>query len=288
MEFVETSTSDGLILQGLISEPSNSTEEVILHIHGMAGNFWENAFVKEMLNRYPKNNVAFLTAENRGSEMLRWFKKKDEGFRLIGNAHELFEDSPLDIQAWISFLKSRGYQKIHLQGHSLGCAKIAYYKKSSKDNSIKSLIFISPSDMIGLLVNPKDLPDYQQHLKEAHDLVSQGKENQLVSGMPRGFAMQSAKSYINFSKENKNMAIFNYYNPELGFDTLKAIDVPILAITGTEDVGIPIDKEAALTMIKKEAVNSPNVVGKVLDGAEHDFDGFEKEIVDSVLEFLRK
>jgi len=153
MEFVKTTTEDNLIFQGLLAEPDNKTDTAILHIHGMSGNFWENGFIKDMIKKYPENNITFLTGENRGSELLRWFKMPDKKDILLGDAYEIFEDCVKDIQSWVDFLKNKGYTKIHLQGHSLGCAKIAYYLSLNKDKIIKSLIFISPSDMIGLNIN---------------------------------------------------------------------------------------------------------------------------------------
>lgn len=221
MKFVETKTKDDLILQGLLAEPKNKTDSVILHIHGMSGNFWENGFIKNMLEDYPKNNFAFLTVETRGSELLRWFETSDGDKRLLGNSYEIFEESIYDLEAWINFLKSKGYKNIHLQGHSLGCSKIAYYQKMKKDSSIKSLLFISPADMMGLLVTPGYKKEYDKFLKEAKELIKKGKENELLSDIHWGFARQSAKSFVNFSFENDNLAIFNYYNQERGFDTIK-------------------------------------------------------------------
>ncbi|MEK6823348.1 MAG: hypothetical protein AABY13_05940, partial [Nanoarchaeota archaeon] len=165
MEFVKAVTSDGLILQGLLAAPSKNTDTVILHIHGMAGNFWENGFIKTMLHEYPSQNIAFLSVELRGSEVTRMFPTTD-GYRTIGNAYELFEDCVKDIDAWMAFLTSQGYNKIHLQGHSLGCSKIAYYQTHATNNA-HSLILISPSDMLGLELEPKNLAEHKKLLAEA-------------------------------------------------------------------------------------------------------------------------
>ncbi len=286
MEFVKATTKDGLILQGLFEEPKEKTNTVILHIHGMAGNFWENSFIKEMIKKYPDKGVAFLTVENRGAELLRWFKTTEGDEKLIGNAYEIFEDSPKDIQAWIDFLQSKGYNKIHLQGHSLGCAKIVYYLSMNNNENIKSSIFISASDMIGLCLDDSGIEEYNKFMKEAKELIKQGKGNQLLSGIIWEFAMQSANSYVNFSKENKNIAIFNYYNPELGFETLGKISVPILSFFGTKDDGIVTDPNKSNQMIKDNSPNCPKFVGKVFEGAKHDYEGFEEQITKDVLDFI--
>ena len=211
----------------------------------------------------------------------------DGNSKLIGDAYEIFEECVYDIQAWVDFLKSKGYTKIHLQGHSLGCSKITYYKSLTDDKNIKSLLLISPADMIGLLVNEKDISEYDKRMTEAKKLSKEGRENDLLSGILWGFAMQSAKSFINFSKENKNIAVFNYYNPELGFETLKLVDIPILAFTGTNDDAFVTDKQKSLDRIKKEAVKCPKFVGKIFNGAEHEFIGFDKDIIDEVIKFIK-
>jgi len=288
MEFVNTKTEDNLILQGLISESNDKTDSVVLHIHGMAGNFWENNFIKTMLREYPKNGISFLTVETRGAELLRWFSTPDNKNKLIGDSYEIFEESIFDIDAWVKFLEERGYKNIHLQGHSLGCSKIAYYQKEKENNLIKSLTFISPSDMMGLLVNEKDKPDYDRFLKEAKELSEAGKENELLSGIQWDFAKQSAKSFINFSFKNDNLAIFNYYNPERGFETIKSIKIPMLSILGTKDDGIVTDAYKSNEILEKNALNCPKFRSVVFEGAQHSFDGFEDKIVEEVISFVRK
>ena len=288
MEFVETTTEDSLILQGILVEPSKKTETAIIHIHGMGGNFWENSFIQNMISEYPKNNIAFLTVETRGAELLRWFSTTDGNRRLIGDSYELFEESIYDVDAWVNFLESKGYKNIHLQGHSLGCSKIVYYQKMKNNSVIKSLLFISPSDMMGLLVEPKYKAEYEKFLKQAKELVKNGKENELLSDIHWSFARQSAKSFINFSFENDNLAIFNYYNSERGFKTIQSIKTPMLSILGTNDDGIVTDPYKSNEMLKKAAINSKKFHGVVLKEAKHDFVGFEKEIVSSVLEFMKR
>lgn len=102
MEFVRTTTSDDLILQGLLSGPETNTDSVILHIHGMSGNFWENGFIKTMLSEYPKQGCSFLSVETRGSELIRFLYKTNGSFVMLGNAYEIFEDSVKDIDGLTS------------------------------------------------------------------------------------------------------------------------------------------------------------------------------------------
>ena len=42
--FIRFQAEDGLWLQGLFYEPDQKATQVVLHIHGMGGNFYENKF----------------------------------------------------------------------------------------------------------------------------------------------------------------------------------------------------------------------------------------------------
>lgn len=156
-----------------------------------------------------------------------------------------------------------------------------------KNLSIKGLFFISPADMMGLLVNKKDKPDYEKFLEEAKNLIKQGKENQLLSEIQWGFAMLSAKSFVNFSFENNNLAIFNYHNPERGFETIESIKIPMLSILGTKDDGIVTNAYKSTELLKKHTKNSKKFRGVVFEGAPHSFERFEKRIVDEVISFIK-
>jgi hypothetical protein len=169
----------------------------------------------------------------------------------------------------------------------LGCPKIAHYQKIENNPLVKSLIFISPADMMGLLVNKKDKPEYEKFLKEAKELVKKGKGNELLSGIQWEFAKLSANSFINFSFENDNLAIFNYYNPERGFDTINKITVPIISFLGTKDDGIVTDAYKSTNMLKENAKKCSKFKGIVLESAPHSFEGFEQKIVDEVISFLK-
>lgn len=128
-EFVSTGTNDGIELQGLMAEPGEDAETIVIHFHGMQGNFYENGFVQEMLSELPENQITFLTVEERGSEAVKYFDQEGEMAK-IGDAFEDFEESLKDIDAWIQFARDSGYSRILLQGHSLGTMKVARYLDS--------------------------------------------------------------------------------------------------------------------------------------------------------------
>jgi pimeloyl-ACP methyl ester carboxylesterase len=98
----------------------------------------------------------------------------------------------------------------------------------------------------------------------------------------------SAKSYINFFSDNSNCAIFNFGQPQFGWDVVNKINLPTLAITGTKDDGIvPVcDPHSAMSILENELKNAKKVKTVVYDGADHSFDGFGQKIVEDAILFI--
>lgn len=286
MRIVKTKTSDGFQFSGLFSEAKNS-KKIIIHIHGMAGTPLINNYYQEMHDEYSKNGYSFLVGEHRGSGTATEFVT-DDGVKVVGNAFEKFEDCVFDIQAWVKFAIKKGYREIWIQSHSLGPSKVAYYMNTEKPKNIKGLIWLSPSDMIGLVHDPEGEKDHKRLLPEAKKLVKQNKGKNILSHGLWGSVLLSANTYLNFFGKKTKTAIFNYGIPKLGWEVVNNISVPVLAITGTKDDGIvPVmDANKAMKILKKELINSPKVKTIVYKDCEHSFDGFGKKITSDVLGFI--
>lgn len=285
MQIIKTQTEDGLVLSGLLSESQNK-EKVILHVHGMASDFYTGSYFPLMHDQYFKKGFSFLSVELRGTHTIRPFKTNN-GIRIIGNAYEKFEDCVLDIGSWVNKLTSDGYNEIWLQSHSLGTCKAAHYTSKNNDK-ISGNIFISPSEMVGLVHDPEGYEDHKVMMPQAKELVKAGKPDKILDRDLWGVFRLSAGTYVNFFSEDSNTAVFNYWKPELGWDVVSSISSPVLAITGTKDDGITpvIDPFDAMKMLRSNFTNSPRVETKIYEGAEHDFNGFEQKIVDDVINFI--
>jgi pimeloyl-ACP methyl ester carboxylesterase len=289
MKIVNTKTSDGFHFSGLLSEPSGERKGIILHIHGMAGSIYMNSFYTEMHETFPQNGYAFLTGELRGTSTIQEFIT-DRGEEICGNAYEKFEDCIIDIQAWVDFAQTLGYSKIWLQGHSLGTSKITYYVAQTKSPIIEGLLLISPSDMLGLVHDPDGILDHQILFPEAQSLVGEGKGDMILTHSLWGCLKLSAQTYLNFFSNTSNTAIFNFNSLGLGWKVVNSLTVPVLAFTGSHDDGIVPVMEAhqAMSVFERELSLSERVKTVVYEGAGHGFDGFEKNIVEDVLEFIEK
>lgn len=233
------------------------------------------------------HGYGFLVGENRGANGITTFPRSDGSTALIGNAFEIFEDCLHDVEAWIRCALDLGYSRVILQGHSLGCSKVAYgfgQLKPRDSQVVKGLILLSPADMLGLVESPGCLPLHTRLLKEAQEKKGEG----LLSELLWDYAILSSRTYLNFFSPNASTAVFNYFNPSYEYKALERILVPVLALTGTNDDGIlpACEPHRAMEILRAALVNSPRVETVVFDGADHDFKGFGATIVEKSLAFI--
>lgn len=78
-EFVRFFTDDNIELQGLYSAPRDvPAQAAIVHVHGLAGSFYENRFVDYLADMLTDRGYAFLTFNNRGHDYLSDLLKKED------------------------------------------------------------------------------------------------------------------------------------------------------------------------------------------------------------------
>jgi predicted alpha/beta-fold hydrolase len=281
-------TSDGLELHGLLYEPDNGTKSVLVHVHGMGGNFYENKFLDSLATKLTNDGFAFCVFNNRGCEFLkdtyRIVDGKEPEMVRVGTTYEKFEDSLLDIKAFIDFVEQRGFSDIHLSGHSLGCPKVAYYMVEKNDARIKSLLLLSPSDMLGLVRSNKN--QFEKEITEARKLVAENKEDALLSEWVWGEYPVSASTYLSLFDDNAKDAIFNFHDPEDKLETLGKITVPTYAVMGTKDDALVVSIKETFSRLEAALISSPKKKTQVLGDANHGYRGHEQEIANAVSNWL--
>ncbi len=282
-------TKDNLELVGLLYEPDIKTSKVLVHVHGMGGNFYENKFLDAVAKTLTDNNVAFFVFNNRGCEAIKDLAKVTDGKRTfvrIGDAYEKFEDSIFDISAAIDLVSELGFSEIHLSGHSLGSPKVAYYLAETHDFRIKSILLLSPSDMLGLVrSNPER---FKQDLEEATKMVKAGKGGELLSRLVWDEYPLSAATYLSLFADDSKAAIFNFHNPTDILETLSKITQPLFATMGRKDDSLVVSIEETMERIAKAAKNSKQVETKILGDANHGYIGSENELADTVNQWIQK
>lgn len=275
-------TADSIELVGLLYEPEEATDKILVHVHGMAGNFYENKFIDSVAKNLTDNGTALFVFNNRGCELVKdLIKIVDEERTIvkIGNAYEKFEDSLIDIRTAIDHV-SKNFSEIHLSGHSLGSPKVAYYSAKSGDKRLKSVIFLSPSDMVGLIKGDKN---YNRDINMARQMISEERGNELLPNTVLwNDDFLSAGTYVGLGGEESAVAIFNFHDPEDKFELLSEITLPVCVIMGKKDDALVVSIKETMDRTKKALSSSPEVKVVILGDADHGYNGFEQDLAEAI------
>ncbi|MFH1311785.1 MAG: DUF1749 domain-containing protein [Candidatus Eisenbacteria bacterium] len=285
-EFCRAMTSDGLELQGLLFRPESGTStRSVIHVHGLAGNFYENRFIDNAAAAVAGNGVNFLTVNTRGRDYLSDFihEKTDgtTGYKQIGGIHEIFEESALDIRAWVEFLVSRGTETIVLQGHSHGALKVTYYNHKTRDSRVGGLILLSPSD---------DFAGQRSRIGERFDealdvagrMIADGKGSVLMPDEYFHYPV-SAATYVDIFAQGSHLGMFNISGTDRDdYAELASIGVPVLTIVGTVEEAFVGEPQDYLNGIGGLCKNAPSFEDHVIEGAPHNYLHFETQVAERI------
>ena len=282
---VHVVTKDKLKLFGFLHKPASKSNKVIVHIHGTSGNFYSNKFYPYIAGVAYKQTIAYLQTNNRGAGDFEF----EPGEVPHGAALELFEDSVMDLDAWLKFCIDLGLNEIILESHSYGNEKVIYYLNKGKYRKyIIGVILLGFNDSVGTQARYEKKIE-KSYFSEAQNLVNRGKGLSFLSDIFGGIAGEaplSARSYLNYyspgSELSKTMPL------RLGgkLTMYSNIKVPILAIIGDNEEGeytiIPIKE--AMALMKKE---NPRTEVHQIKNCDHGFHGKEKELSEIIQRFLQ-
>jgi pimeloyl-ACP methyl ester carboxylesterase len=282
---VKVVTQDGYILHGLLSEPQQKSDWIVIHIHGSAGNFYQSTFYPELFEMAQDLNIGFLSANNRGTGVY----DIETGTKPRGAAVEIFEECLMDIDSWIEFSLSKGFNNIILEGHSFGTNKIQYYVLNGKYRSyIKALILLGFTDSYGgqLEYLKRENIRNEDVLKEADDLINKNKLNQLLANpvINWGELPQSAKSYKNMMSPDSALSKILPLQ-SVSLPNFRKINIPILGIVGDRNECTVIPPKEAVEFLNRE---NKNAMCYVIGNCDHSYHGKEDELVKLIQPFLQE
>lgn len=288
VNFVKVKTDDGIELHGVVSgKITDST--VILHIHGLAGNFYENRFIWSMAKKYQSNNLSFISFNNRGHDYIADVLKEDGGkisFLRKGGAHDHFEDCIKDIDAWLKFAKDNNAKKIILQGHSVGAAKVIYYYISTFDPNISGLVLISPSDDISW--GKDELGDkFKLIIDLAKKMINEGKEGDLIPYKSFSYPMD-AQTFLDTFEGKTPQSMFHFPTtiPKIA-EKLGTIQLPIFITLGTVNEAYSGEPKKYLENLKKLFKKS-KIKMKIIEDAGHTYIGYEDKLTDEIIHWTKE
>ena len=275
-ELVRINSIDGIQLPGILYTPESNTKRIVIHIHGLNGNFYENNFLDEISKSYTNSGYAFLTFNNRGRGFISEFWRGTECL-VIGSSLEKFKECILDIEGVVNYAKEKGYEEIILEGHSYGCNKVLYYYDKKREKSIKKIVLLAPCDIPAELKKFLSKEEYEKAEKDATKLVNEGRENELIDFSVLSNGKIAAGTYYNdFLPGGENDFIRYTEDINQTNEVLNKIEIPVLVIFGDIDECVltqPIDK------VKSYLTNNiKNCNIKIINGADHSYSNKYEEL----------
>ena len=290
MKKIDFKALDTAELSGLLYNEGTKTEDIIIAVHGMSSNCFKkrDEIIAKQAN---KNNIDYFCFNNRGSELVKYIKKREMGKLkkvLGGMSYENVEESHFDVIGAIRAMKKLGYKNIYLQGHSLGSTKVVYtYKKMQEGNmeelkDIKKLILLSLVDIPTVLkffLKDKNT-DYITLAKEK---IKAGKGMEI---MPKDAFIHliSAKTFIHYALENENFDFINLMKDK-NLTDLNNIEIPIFMRWG--NVEELILKEASeYVQIIRSIIKNKKADIDYIEGANHGYNGKENILAEQIVNFI--
>src|SRR6185437_12627253 len=148
VDLVQTTTRDGLRLDGVFLAPSGSISSAIgvdafCFLHGTGGNFYTSSLFDDLVERLRSLGCAVLRVNTRGHDGVST-ASTDHGGRRQGAAYEAVDHCRHDVAAWLTWLRQRVGPRLGLLGHSMGAIKCLYALAHEPQNAPVCAVAISP------------------------------------------------------------------------------------------------------------------------------------------------
>ena len=268
-ELVRMCSTDNIEMVGILYEPEEKNNKIVIHVHGLCGNFYEKKFLDVLARTYTNKGHSFLTFNNRGTNFISELIKGTD-FEVIGGCYERFKDCLLDIEGAINYVKKKGYTDIILEGHSYGCNKVLYYCNKKEDKSIKKIILLAPCDIPQESIKFLSKEEYETAKQESTKLVNEGNESELINFSVNANGVISAGTYYNDFLPNGENDFIRYIDGENGkSELLNNINIPVLIVFGDIDECV-LTKD--IETVKKYLNNNiANCNIEIIEGADHSY-----------------
>lgn len=278
VSLVRLRTRDGVWLDGVVAEPRRR-RAALIWVHGLGSVFSSGQpLIRELARRLNAAGIGYFKFNNRGHDIVA-----RRGKQLGGAAFEHFGESVADIRAVIAFAVSCGYRKIVLAGHSTGANKALHYAARVRDRRVCALILLGPVSDIAAAAKQIGARKLRRRVATAERLARRHRQ----ALVPRTWGFWSARRYISLYRSGEQEDVFPYYRPGARWTALRSVRLPIAAIIGSRDEYLDRGPQEMIEAFRRNAVQARPFTGVVLRSARHSFQGHERELADTIVQWVR-
>jgi alpha/beta superfamily hydrolase len=275
-------TLDGVELDGYVSIPTDA-KALVLHVPGLAGNFYENSFIRFFEEAFAARGIGLATLNTRGHDYLADVIIHGE-VESGGAAHTQFDGYLSDVGSWASWLKAEYGLRQVLQGHSSGAVVVA---QSSIDNAVSdalvATVLISPADMMREVSSGLAGHRMEELVQHANDRVASGFGSDLMPEDALSGYLIDADCFFEFVMPNGPWTIVDWKRPA---NTKALFEAgPCLIVFGGDEDSEELDTSTVLGGYA--SLDVPHVPQTVrVAGAGHSYRGHESELADTIADFV--
>lgn len=282
IEFINNLYTEDNLKLPMVHFESSKKDICVILIHGMCGTIVDNYFATVWGKYLSSRNIGFIYEHNRGHSIENDIVMRDGSFKRCGCMYEIFEDCIYDIDLAIKAAKNMGYRRVILLGHSYGCNKIIYYYYKKKPD-VLGLILASAPDMVGSHILAES-SDYKELLLEAKNNIDNNQPMKLLHKMIEDYMYMSSQTYYNWFSEDSNLDNLPVIRGNNKWSQFESINVPILTFSGSREE----DYYLHLDLLKEKAINCNCFEYRIIENAEHTYNGKEEEIAKLIFDWISK
>lgn len=279
VDLVQTTTRDGVRLDGMLQTPTISPAVVALDgvclVHGTGGNFYSSTLFDALSDGLLALGVAVLRVNTRGHDGIST-AVTPQGGRRQGAAYEVLDDCRHDLVAWVEWMGAKVGPRVALIGHSSGAVKALYAAAHEPSLDVAALVAISPPRLsyAAFCANPAFLETYA----EAERLVGAGQPTALLDvKLPLPFVITAAGYLEKYGPDER----YNY------FRFLAGVRPPTLFTFGGVEVENNMAFRGAPEELSAARERRPHRSVEVVPGADHFYTGTRPELSRQIEGWLR-
>ena len=189
-------------------------------------------------------------------------------------------DARADLAAWLELLRARGHRRIAIGGHSGGAVRAAYAQATERYENVVAVVPVSPGEYNHQGVVALHGEDFAGPFRESGRNVAEGRPDTLLRpGVPWG-STWSARAYVDcFNPDNRYSVTTHAANT--GCPTRFIFGGEECAVGGPQE--LPVCGAARRSLA---AARYPHVVVSEIEGANHGYQGRERELFDTMYSWL--
>ena len=292
IEKVYFNSIDNLNLIGLLHTPKKKTETVLISVHGITSNCLKRRD-DVLAQKCTDLGIAYFCFNNRGHEIIcNYGRIEDNDMHFYGSGAENIYDSYFDIKGAMIEMQKRGYKKIILQGHSMGCTKVVYtyneFLNNNETTMLESIIGVILLSMVDIPTALKQMlgKDYKKIISYFELLKKRGKGDRLVV-LDASTPPVMPNTILQYAEDNKKIDFAKFGDNRTIFKELNNIKVPLFMRWGNINEFIFQNADELVQNLNAKIKNKNKDISYIA-GANHNYTGKEEELGEQIVEFIKK